>query len=61
MKMVEEEMLLLAAMSGGGDVSNAVINQATKQIEQEALTDAMLAKLQALARPRVMTVWFNAW
>jgi hypothetical protein len=62
MAMVEQEMLLLATSAVlVGTNSNALVKQATQEIENDTLTDATLVKLKALARPRIMTVWFNAW
>jgi hypothetical protein len=68
MKLVEEQMLLQAAMDQvdvmeltDDGLLHAEYKEIKGRIENHKATDADRRLLQALASPRLMTVWFNAW
>ena len=68
MKLVEQQMLLQAAleqvdlleMTDKG-LLHAEYDEIRGRIQNNAATDDDIKALEALASPRLITVWFNAW
>jgi hypothetical protein len=68
MKLVEEQMLLQAALDQVDVMElthqgplHAEYMEIRGRIRNQGATEADRRALQALASPRLMIVWFNAW
>lgn len=68
MKLVEEQMLLQAALDQvdvmeltDAGLLHAEYMEIRERIHHQEATEDDRRSLQALASPRLMTVWFNAW